>query len=66
MVDEERRRYLLLEERYDGLMREYDSERRLRIDFDHDIAALKEELRRKDVVLADLDLKLNRLTQDNT
>jgi chromosome segregation ATPase len=66
LLDEERRKYLLLEDRYDGLLREYDSERRLRIDFDHDIGSLKEELRKKDIVLSDLDLQLSRLQQENT
>lgn len=65
ILEEEKRKYVLLENRFQDLLREYDSERRLRIDLEHDVGGCKEEIRRKDLIISDLDTKLGKVSQDN-
>lgn len=64
-LDDEKRSYLLLEDKFNTLIKELDAERRYRIDLEHDNAGYKEELRRKENLLKDLDANLAKFQQDN-
>jgi len=72
LLEEERRKNSALEERYSASLRDIDHERRIRIDLEHDNAGLREEIKRKEGIISELDFKcakyesdLSHVTSDN-
>jgi len=64
LLEDERRRSLDYENKYNGAVIELEKERRLRMDFEHDSSVLREELRRAETIIAESELKIARLQQD--
>jgi len=64
LLDEEKRRNVDLENKYNGAVIELEKERRLRVDFEHDCSILRDELRRAEAIISDSELKISRLQQD--
>ena len=65
-LEEERRRSLDFENRYNGVVIELEKERRLRVDYEHESGVLREELRRAEAIISDSELKISRFHQDMT
>jgi len=65
LLEDERRRNLELENKYNGAVLELEKERRLRVDYEHENNVLREELRRAEAIISDCDLKITKLQQDN-
>jgi len=64
LLDDERRRSFEFENKYNVTVLELEKERRLRIDFEHDIAVLKDEVRRSQAIISENELIISRLHQD--
>lgn len=59
-LDDEKRSNVILEDKYNTLVKELDAERRYRIDLEHDNAGYKEEMRRKENLNTDLNATLSK------
>jgi len=64
LLEDERRRSMDLENKYNGVVIELEKERRLRMDFEYDNGGMGEELRRAESILSEYELKISRLQQD--
>jgi chromosome segregation ATPase len=65
LLEDERRRNIDLENKYNGCVNELEKERRLRADFEHENKVLREELRKADGIISDAELRMSRLQGDN-
>jgi chromosome segregation ATPase len=64
-LDEEKRKNSSLQDSMNAMARDFDNERKVRANLERELAPLRDELKRKDLTIAELEKQLGKFQQNN-